>query len=195
MDKNSDLENAMKKYMDSNRSNRTTRRNRLRELLKNESVDTRYQLLMNVRGVEYRTWSGPHESAYTDDLEIIRDMLDGFPSSKKYDVLKMQDSGHSTPLHNAAYCGYSPIITYLMTDLSQQQKYNLLKIQDQWGNTALHDVATNNKVEAFRAILSSVPYHMLLELLNIKNNKRKSAVDIRPKLKDELLNSIAQGMT
>ena len=128
MAKNSELENAMKRYIDSDRSNRVEHRDRLRELLKNESVDTRYRLLMNVRGVEFNTSTGVHRAAYKNDLESIRYMLDGFPSDKKYDVLKIQRSDGSTPLHIAAFCGYSSIITYLMTDLSQQQKYDILKI-------------------------------------------------------------------
>ena len=121
-------------------------------------------------------------------------MLDGFPSDKKYDVLKIKNNLGSTPLHAAAYRGYLSITTYLMTDLSQQQNYDLLKIQNKWGHTALHDAASKNKVEACRAILASVPYHLLSELLNIKNNDGKSAADIRPELKDEFFHSINQGM-
>ena len=81
-----------------------------------------------------------------------------------------------------------------MTDLSQQQKYDILQIQDEYGDTALHCAASNNRVEAYRAILASVPYHLLVELLNIKNNYRKSAADITPKLKDEFTLLLTQGM-
>ena len=188
MAKNSELENVMKKYIDNEQG-----RDIIRELLKNESVDTRYELLMNVRGVRYKR-TGVHKAALANDIESIRYMLDGFPSDKKYDVLKIQNSYGKTPLHTAAYWGYSSTMTYLMTDLSQQQNYDLLKLQDKWGNTALHDAASNNKVEAYRVIMASVPYHLLLELLNIKNNNKKSAADIRPELKDESPLSIAKGM-
>ena len=191
---NSELVNVMKRYIDSPLGNRGQGRDRLRELLKNESVDTRYELLMKVRGDEYSIWTGVHEAAVANDLESIRYMLHGFPSDKKYDVLKIHNCGGKTPLHPAAYGGHSSIITYLMTDLSQQQKYDLLKIQNMWGDTALHDAASNNRVEAYKVILASVPYHLLLELLNIKNSNRKSAADIRPELNDEFPLSIAQGM-
>ena len=190
----SELENAMKRYIDSDESNRAERGNRLKELLKNESVNGRYDLLMNVRGDKYSPWTGLHEAAVVNDLESIRYMLDEFPPDKKYDALKIKNNIGSTPLHSAAYRGYSSIITYLMTDLSQQQNYDLLKIQNKWGHTALHDAASKNKVEACRAILASVPYHLLSELLNIKNNDGKSAADIRPELKDEFFHSINQGM-
>ena len=149
MAKNSELENAMKRYIDSDYSNRAERRDRLRELLKNESVDSRYRLLIDVRGVLNNTWTGLHKAADANDLESIRYMLDGFPSEKKYNVLKIQDSYGIPPLNKAAYWGHSSIIAYLMTDLSQQQKYDTLKIQDRWGNTALHDAASENKVEAY----------------------------------------------
>ena len=189
----SKLEIAMKRYIDSDRSNRVEHRDRLRELLKNESVDTRYRLLMNVRGVKHSRRTTLFEAVYANDLESIRYMLDGFPSNKKYDVLKIQRSDGGTPLHWVAYLGYLSTITYLITDLSQQQKYDILKIQNDNGNTALHEAASENRVEVYRVILASVPYHLLLELLNIKNKDGKSAADIRPELRDEFTLSIAQG--
>ena len=195
MAKNSELENAMKRYIDSDESNRAESGtcNRLRELLKNESVNSRYDLLMNVRGDKYSPWTGLHEAAVVNDLESIRYMLDGFPSDKKYDVLKIKNNLGNTPLHSAAYRGYSSIITYLMTDLSQQQKYDIFKIQDEDGDTALHRASSASRVEVYRVIAASVPYRLLLELLNIKNNRGKSAADIRPELKDEFPLSIAHG--
>ena len=188
-----ELENGMRRYIDSAKPDRAECRARLRKLLTNESVDNRYDVLMNVRGVKYSTWTGVHAAALDDDLESIRYMLDGFPSDKKYDVLKIQKSDGRTPLHIAACYGYSSIIAYLITDLSQQQKYDILKIQDQRGDTALHEAAYMNRVEAYRAILASVPYHLLIELFNIKRNDGKSAVDIRAELNDESPLSIAQG--
>ena len=80
-----------------------------------------------------------------------------------------------------------------MTDLSQQQKYDILKIQKKCGNTALHDATSENRVESYRVILASVPYHLLLELLNIRNDDGNSAADNRPELNDEFPLSIAQG--
>ena len=200
MAKSSDLANAMKKYIDSDWSRIVERRDRLRELLRNESVDTRYRLLMNVRGGKYKTWTGVHKAVYEqavsfNNLASIRYMLDGFSSNKKYNVLKIQNSDGSTPLHTAAYCGYSSIITYLMTDLTKQQKYDILKIQDQSGNTALYEAASNNRVEAYRAILASVPYHLMLQLLDIKNKYGESAADIKPELDDEFTHSMNQGMS
>ena len=193
MARNSQLENAMNRYINSPLSNRGQGGDRLRELLKNKSVDTRYRLLMNVRGGG--AWTGVHEAAVANDLESIKCMLDGFPSDKKYDVLKIQNSGDNSPLHTAAaYKGYSSIITYLMTDLSQQQKYDILKMQNNDGDTALHRAASKNRVEVCRAILASVPYHLLLEFLNIKNNNEKSAADIRPELNNEFPLFIPQGM-
>ena len=59
-----ELENVMKRYIDSDRSNRAKRRDSLKELLKNESVDSRYRLLMNVRGAEYNTWAGVYAAAW-----------------------------------------------------------------------------------------------------------------------------------
>ena len=188
MAKKSELENVMKRYIDGGKG-----RDRLRELLKNESVDSRYELLMNVKGVEYEL-TGLYEAARNNDLESIRYMLDGFPPEKEYNALKIQTSIGRTPLHWAAYRGHSSIITYLLTDLPKQQKYNILKIQDRCGDTALHCAASENSVEAYRAIVASVPYHLLLELLNIKNNDGNSAADIRPELNDEFSLSIAQGV-
>ena len=184
----SELEIEMKEYIDSRRDG-----HQLRELLNNESADNRYCLLINVRR-KFSAWTGAYRAAYNNDLESIRYMLDGFPSNKKYDVLKIQSSNGSTPLHTAAYYGYSSIITYLMTDLSQQQMYDLLKIQDNAGDTALHHAASNNRVKAYRVIFASVPYHLLVGLFNIKNNNGISAADIRPKLNEEFPLSIAHDM-
>ena len=189
-----ELENGMRRYIDSAKPDRAECRARLRKLLTNESVDNRYDVLMNVRGVKYSTWTGVHAAALDDDLESIRYMLDGFPSDKKYNVLKIQNVDGRTPLHWAAYRGHSSIITYLLTDLPKQQKYNILKIQDRCGDTALHCAASENSVEAYRVIVASKPYHLLLELLNIKNNDGNSAADIRPELNDEFSLSIAQGV-
>ena len=183
-------ENAMKKYIDDGQG-----RDRLKELLKNESVDSRYELLMNVRGGGDSTWTGVHKAAVAGDLESIRYMLDGFPPDKKYDVLKIQKSDGRTPLHIAACYGCSSIIACLITDLSQQQKYDILKIQDQSGDTALHEAAYMNRVEAYRAILASVPYHLMLQLLDIKNKYGESAADIKPELDDEFTHSMNQGMS
>ena len=117
MAKNSELENAMRRYIDSPVDYCGVGRDKLRELLKNNSADTRYDVLMNVRGVQYSTWTsvlraalvrgggawtGVHEAAYANDLESIRYILDGLPSVKKYDVVKIESYG-STPLHTAAY--------------------------------------------------------------------------------------------
>ena len=148
---------------------------------------------MNVRGDKYSTWTGLHEAALDNDLESIKYMLDGIPSDKKYDVLKIQSVG-CTSLHWAAYRGHSSIITYLMTDLPKQQKYDILKMRDRCGDTALHDAASENSVGACRAIVASVPSHLLIELLNIKNHRGKSAADIRPELQNAFTQSLAQGM-
>ena len=192
MAKYRELENVLKRYIDSPAGGRGEGRGILRELLKTESVDTRHGLLMNVRGTAYITLTALHEAAGANDLESIRLMLDGFPSDKKYDLLKIQSDGY-TPLQTAATCGHSSIITYLMTDLSQQQKHDVLKIQDMCGDTALHDAASQNKIETYRAILASVPYHLLLELGKIKNNAGKTVTDIKPEIKDEYIVPIAEG--
>ena len=107
-------------------------------------------------------------------------MLDGFPSDKRCDVLKIQIREGSTPLHTAARRGHSSIITYLMTDLPQQQKYDLLKMQDKNGNTALHEAASEKQLQAFRAILALQP--LQTELLNIKSKEGQTATDVRPEI-------------
>ena len=93
MSTNNELETLIKKYIDNGQG-----RDRLRQLLKNESVDTRYRLLIGVRGTVLSTWTGVYKASLTDDLESIRFMFDGFPSDKKYIVLKIQGSDGSTPL-------------------------------------------------------------------------------------------------
>ena len=136
------LEKVMKKYIDYGEHT-----NRLRALLNNESVESRYNLLMDVRVEKpLSSWTGLDEGARVDDLESIRCLLDGFPPDKKYDTLTRQCYDGRTPLHFAAFSGHSSIITYLMADLSQQQKY------EGGGDTALHDAASKNKAEAYQAI-------------------------------------------
>ena len=189
----SELENILKRYIDSGEFlNSAKNADKLRELLRNESVNHRYDLLINIRG--FSTWTGLHEATFVNDLQSIKCMLDGFSCDKKYDVLKIQTSYGDTPLRWAALRGNSSIITYLMTDLSQQQKYDILQIQNTWGNTALHEAASKNNVEAYRAILASVPYHLLLELLNIENNAGRTAEDIRPEITDEPIVLFAKGL-
>ena len=202
---NSDLEAELKEYIDGWREGR----DRLRELLKNKSVDTRYELLMNVRGssgintgrlfkllgmpAERSTLTGIHSAAIANDVETVRYMLDNFSAYQKYDVVKIQDSNKYTALHYAAERGYTSIINYLLSNLSQQQKYDLLKIQDGDGNTALHRAAINKKVETVQAIISSVSSPLQIQLFNIKNKERQTVTDIRPKLHYELRALISQG--
>ena len=177
------LENVMKKYIDYGEHT-----NRLRALLNNESVESRYNLLMDVRVEKpLSSWTGLDEGARVDDLESIRCLLDGFPPDKKYDTLTRQCYDGRTPLHYAAFGGHSSIMTYLMADLSQQQKYDVLAIQDMGGDTALH------KAEAYRAILVLISGHLQLKLLNVKNKYRKSPADIRPELIEEFPLATAHG--
>ena len=175
----------LKNYIDS-RGDDDDDRDRLRELLKDESVDTRYELLMNVRGWRRSRLAGTQSGAIADDLESIKYMLEGFSSNQKYDVVKIQSSGECTALHYAAFKGYTSIINYLLSNLSYQQKYDLLKIQNDDGNTALHAAAITKRVETVQAIVSSVSSPLLIQLLNIKNKKAQTVTDIRPELHDEL---------
>ena len=131
---NSELETELRNYIDS----LGRRRERLRELLKNESVEDRYCLLINVTGEVYSTRTGIHSAVIANDLESVKCMLDEFSSNRIYDVVKIQSGGKWTALHTAAYRDYTSIINYLLNNLSQQQKYDLLKIQDENGNPALH---------------------------------------------------------
>ena len=100
----------------------------------------------------------------------------------KYDVLKIQKSDGSTPLHAAAYNEDSSIITYLMTDLSQQQMYDVLKIQDKYVGTALHMAASRKHLGAAKAILSSLPSTLQTQLVNLKNEKGKTSTDFGAEL-------------
>ena len=197
----SELKTVLRRYIDSSGDQG---RDRLRELLKNESVDTRYELLMNVRHtgglyqfpfmpLERSTWTGINSAAIANDGETVRYMLDNFSAYQKYNVVKIQDSNKYTALHYATDRGHTSIINYLLSDLSQQQKYELLKILDQDGDTALHLAAINEEVEAAQAIISSVSSLQLNQLLNIKNKKGQTVTDIRPELHDELCVLISQG--
>ena len=58
----------------------------------------------------------------------------------------------------------------------------------------LHQAAFASSVEAYRAIIASLPYHLLVELLNIESNYENSPADIRAQLNKELIPIIAQGM-
>ena len=186
----SELETVFRKYMDS-RGEKS--RDKLRDLLRNESVDRRQMLLITAREVDGKM-SGLHSGAAADDLETIKNMLKGFFSQQKYNVVKIQSNGKWTALHTAADRGHTSIINYLLSDLSQQQKYDLLKIQDVYGNTALHRAASNKKVEAVQAIISSVSLPLLIQLLNIKNKEGQTVTDIRPELHDELPVLTSQGI-
>ena len=188
----SELETELRKYIDSWEGEG---RDRLREVLKNTSVDNRYSLLMNVRrSGGFSAWTGLHRGAFANDLETIKYMLDNFLCDQKYDVVKIQASDKMTALHFAAAYGYTSIINYLLNNLSQQQKYDLLKIQDENGNTALHRAAINKEVEAVQAIISAVSSPLLIQLLNIKNKEGQTVTDIRPELHDELPVLISQGI-
>ena len=187
----SELEIVLRKYIDSLGKEG---RDRLRDLLKNKSVKTKYELLMNLKGVEYSTFTGLHSAAFANDLKIIKYMLNGFSSSQKYDVVKIQERVKYTALYTAAHKGYTSIINYLLSNLSQPQKYDLLKIQTQNGDTALHGAAINENEEAVKAIISSVSSHLLIQLFSVKNSKGETVTDIRPELYDELRVLMGQGI-
>ena len=194
----SELEAVLRMYIDS-----------WRELLKNKSVDTRYERLMNVRGspgrntgrlfkflgmaAERSTLTGIHSAAIANDVETVRYMLDNFSAYQKYNVVKIQDSTKYTALHYAAGRGQTSIINYLLSNLSQEQKYDLLKIQNEDGDTPLHRAAINMKVETVQAIISSVSPPLLIQLLNIKNKEGQTVTDIRPELYSKLPELIIQG--
>ena len=177
-----ELKNVLKKYID----NSADGKEELRQLLQQTSSVDRYSLLMNVRGDKHSGNTGPHIAAKYNDLETMKCMLEGFTTDQKYDVLKIQGGYGSSALHCAAGEGYSSIITYLLTDLSQQQKYNLLQLQKEDGDTPLHRAASQQKSEAVQAILTSLSLPLLLQLINIKNNKHKKVTDIRPEIYNEL---------
>ena len=65
---NSELETELRWYIDSFLEDG---KYRLRKLLKNESVGTRYELLMNVRGI-FGRMTCLHRGAYASDLETIK---------------------------------------------------------------------------------------------------------------------------
>ena len=74
----------------------------------NESVEARYNLLMDVRGEKpLSSWTYLDEGARVNNLESIKCMLDGFPRDKKYDTLMRQCYDGRTPLHFAAFSGHS----------------------------------------------------------------------------------------
>ena len=185
-----ELKKALKKYIDSLGSDG---KEELRQLLQQTSSVDRYSLLMNVRGDKLNGNTGPHIAAGCNDLETIKYMLEGFTADEKCDVLKIQNSDGTSALHYAAVNGRSSIIHYLLTDLSQQQKYNLLQLQDKDGETPLHRAASKRKSEVVQAILTSLSLPLLLQLLNIKNNKDQRAADIRPAIYDELPVQTSQG--
>ena len=185
-----DLEALLQKYID---TLGVEGRHRLRALLKNESVDTRYELLMSVRGVKVSTWTGLHNGAVTNDLKSIRYMLGGFSFNQKYDVVKIQDSDECTALHIAASLGHTSIINSLFGNLPEDRIYYLLKMRNRNGDTPFHVAATSNKVEAVQAIISSVPSPLLKQLLSIMNKKGQIVKDIRPELYNKLPALISQG--
>ena len=147
------IESALNNYMESGKEEGG---DKLREQLKKESADKRYELLINVEGVaagrfrmkigshtvnvlsKGENWTGLHSATLADDLETIKYMLDDFSSNQKYDVVKIQKSDKLTALHIAADRGHTSIIYYLLSNLSQQQKYDLLKFQNNEGDTRLH---------------------------------------------------------
>ena len=186
-----ELETVLRKYIDSWKGKG---RDRLRELLKNESVDARRELLMNVKEGVFGTWTGLHGVTYADDLETIKYMFNNFSANQKCDVVKIQDYAKYTALHTAAELGHTSIMNYLLSNLSQQQKYDLLKIQTRFGDTPLHIAADNKKGKTVQVIISSVSSPLLIQLLNIKNNKGQTVADIRREVHDEVLVLISQGM-
>ena len=182
-----ELENALLKYIDQKNCGRAlnnyfTSENKLKMLLQTTSVNSRYCLLMNVRGTNCNMHTGLHRGSVNNDLESLRYMLSGFNSDQIYDVLKIQTSYGSAPLHFAAFFGSSSIITYLTTCLSQQQKYNLLWMQDSDGDTALHKAASQKNLETVKVILSTLPSELQRHLLNMKNKKGLTATDIRAEI-------------
>ena len=187
------LENVLKMYIDisqfdyfrfSNEPKNPKRpeliRSKLIPLLQSASVETRFHLVVNVRGLYKLTVL--HQVARYSDLEITRYLLDGISSTQKYDLLKTQLSDGSTPLHFAAYCGKSSMITYLLTDRLCHQNYEILKIQDDNEDTALHMAAYQKNLGVAEAILSAVSIELQVQLLNIKNKKGQTATDVCPEI-------------
>ena len=187
---NTEMEKALKKYID---SMSVDGKEELRQLLQQTSSVDRYSLLMNVRGDKYGN-AGPHVAAGKNDLETMKCMLEGFTVDKKYDVLKIQGGHRASALQYATARGHLSIITYLLTDLSQRRKYNLIQLQDNDGDTVLHEAAFQQQSELVQAILTSLSLPLLPQLLNIKNKKGETAVDIRPEIYDELSVQTSQGI-
>ena len=84
----SELETVLKRYIN---SLGRLGKDRLRELLKNTSVDTRYELLMKVRGSGIiSTLTGLHRGVFVNDLETIKYMFNDFLANQKYDVMQIR---------------------------------------------------------------------------------------------------------
>ena len=107
-------ESVLKKYIDSRGREGG---DKLRDLLKNEPVGTRYELLIKERRETFSAATGLHSAAIADDLDTARCLLDKYSANQKYDVVKLQTSGRSTALHLAADRDCATIINYLLKDL------------------------------------------------------------------------------
>ena len=188
----SELETALRRYI----SSFSVDRNSLGELLKNESVDKRFELLVSLKGMTevFNTWTVLHRGTIADDLETIMYMLSDFSPNQIYDLVKIQKSDKWTALHIAAANGHTAIMNFLLSDLSQRQRYDLLKLQTPNGDTTLHKAAINKEAETVRAIIHSVSSPLLIHLFPIRNKDGKTVTDIMPKLHDELPVLISQGI-
>ena len=168
-----ELKRMVQQYIDDNREVV----DKLRNVLESTSVDIRYSLIKDVRGVR---WSGNvlHESAYRKDVEMMKRLLHEFSSDQMWQVLRMGAGYGSTPLHWAAFLGSTDAAKYLLESTPQQFRYEYLEMKDVVGDTALHWAAYYNHLQIVQVLLSFLPPQQQLSLLKVTNNENQSVTDL-----------------
>ena len=148
---------------------------KLMKVLETTEVYFRHELMANDTTVRWGGWSVLHESAYTNDIEIIKLMLGGsFDEDKLWEALSFTSNYGNTPLHWAAINGCEDAVRCLLDFTPKEFRYEYLVMKGGDGDSVLHAAARYNHLQVLKILLSFVSQEDQLKLLGETNDSEET---------------------
>ncbi|XP_067932711.1 uncharacterized protein [Watersipora subatra] len=146
--------------------------------LQEASIESRFVLMMQVRGKASTTDNAILVAAWVRDLTGLQLMLNGFTQAQKYEAFTFANNNGNTALHNvvqdrgtydASSARCVEIVDYILSSISVDNGIRLLKQQAKSGNSVLHTAARSNNLAIMKYIFDRIPRQTREELLRMRN--------------------------
>ena len=119
-------------------------------------------------------------AAMSGHAEVVRTILESITNEdSRIDVLNRKNDNMHTALILAAYHGHDAVVEAILESITDENsRIEVLNTKDGSNKTALMYAARDGHVKVVTAILDSIPKHRLGDVLNVKNNFGRTALDI-----------------